>query len=166
MQKDELTLIATTAVKRIRDRIRKGNIVPKTIKKSSKKTLVESGKLLRSIKYRIDGDKIIISAGGAGIPYAKIHHYGGRIFPKKAKYLAIPLTRAARNKSPREFEDTFIQKGIIFRNVKKGKIEAIYKLKKFVDIPARPYMFLEQKDKDFIKQRLVNYVEAQFEKKQ
>ncbi|MBS5508311.1 MAG: hypothetical protein KHX31_06720 [Akkermansia sp.] len=38
-------------------------------------------------------------------PHAAIHVYGGRITPKKAKMLAIPVTAEAHGKSPRVFSD-------------------------------------------------------------
>lgn len=38
-------------------------------------------------------------------PHAAIHVYGGRVSPKKAKMLAIPVTEEAHGKSPRAFSD-------------------------------------------------------------
>ncbi len=167
----QLTVVANTIVKRIRHRIRENKVKPSTptkYKTNGKPTLTESGKLLRSIKYTISDQKITITAGGAGIPYARIHHEGGRIFPKTAKYLAIPLTKAAKVASPRDFKETFFVNNCICRTARnadgkiikkngKPKVIALYKLKKFVDIPARPYMFLDKQDEDYIIERLKEY---------
>lgn len=38
-------------------------------------------------------------------PHVAIHVYGGRVTPKKAKMLAIPVTAEAHGKSPRVFSD-------------------------------------------------------------
>ena len=155
MDKKLLTLIAVSIRNRIKARIRKNEVIPKSKKKGGT-TLVASGKLLNSISYRIEDDKIII---GTNVKYAKIHHFGGVITPKKAKYLAIPITKAARVLSPRDFKDTFVSKGVIFRKLSDGKIEALYALKKSVTIPPRPYMFLSRNDKEFIAARLRTYFE-------
>jgi phage gpG-like protein len=87
-----------------------------------------------------------MSAGGQGIPYARIQHEGGTIRVKNGKYLAIPLTPAAAVKRPRDWEDTFIAKGCIMRKLDGGKVEALYALKKQVTLPARPYMYIGNED--------------------
>ena len=144
---------------RIQERIRKNQIVPPT-NKSGKSTLVDSGRLMKSIKFRVSGNTIII---GSNVAYAKIHHEGGIIYPKKAKYLTIPLCPEAKGKSARDFTDTYIAKGIIFRKLGKDqdekKDEALYKLQKSVKIPARPYMFLDSRDKSFIQETIIDYFE-------
>ncbi len=134
-----MKIIANTAAKKIKARIRAGGIKPPS--NNGGRTLIKSGKLINSIKYRTQGQKVIISAGG-GLKYAAIQHQGGVIRPRKAKYLAIPLTKAAQVKSPRDFENTYIHKGVIFLKVDGGKDIALYALKKSVTLPARPYMYL------------------------
>ncbi len=146
-------IIGSSVRDRIKKRIRENRVKPKTNKRGGT-TLVESRRLANSINYQINGDRIPV---GTNLIYAKIQHEGGIITPKKAKYLAIPLTPAAKAMRPRDFTDTFINKGVIFRKLEGGKIEALYALKKQVKIPARPYMFIDNEDINFIKQRLRNY---------
>jgi phage gpG-like protein len=147
---ETLKILANTAAKRIQDRINKGGVKPGTSKSNGKKTLLESGKLKNSIRYRVSGQKIVISAGGAGMPYAAIQHTGGVIKPRRAKYLAIPLNSIAKAKSPRDFKKTFIRKGIIYLEGDNGVVTPMYVLKKSVTIPARPYMFLTEEDKKIV----------------
>ncbi|MFA5646519.1 MAG: phage virion morphogenesis protein [Candidatus Ratteibacteria bacterium] len=140
---------------KIKKRIRENKIKPSANKQNNKATLVETGNLLRSITYTVRGDTIYI---GTNVKYARIHHEGGTIRPQRAKFLAIPLTPAAKVKRPLEWENTFIQKGIIFHTLKNGKLEALYKLKKSVEIPARPYMFVDKQDIAQIEEMVRKYV--------
>ena len=140
---------------RIKDRIRQNKITPAT-KKEGGTTLVQSSKLINSIRSWVKGNDIIV---GTNIKYAKIHHEGGTIHPVKAKYLAIPIHPMARLKSPRDFEDTFIKDGIIYYGGdKKEKAVALYALKKQVTIPARPYMYLDAQDKEVIIEHVQKWV--------
>lgn len=146
----------------IKRRIIANQIKPTTKDKEKKRaTLVESSNLVNSITYKISGNTILV---GTNLKYARIHHEGGTIVPKTAKYLAIPLTPAAKLKSPRDWEDTYIAKGIIFRklgNEKDGeKDEALYKLQKSVKIPARPYLFIDEKDKTQITKLITAYYDS------
>lgn len=53
-----------------------------------------TGQLARSLDAVVVAhDKAVVMVGfiGGGVPYAKIHEYGGTITPKNGKYLAIPL---------------------------------------------------------------------------
>jgi phage gpG-like protein len=80
---------------------------------------------------------------GTNLEYAPTHEYGGTIRAKQGKYLAIPLTKAARAAgSPRSF-------GIPLRLRRGGSGnlvlvdangQAQYVLKQSVTIPARPYL--------------------------
>lgn len=131
---------------RIKQRIRNGEIMPATTGKRSGRTLFTRGHLSRSIAYRVEGNQIIISAGNAAVPYAKIQHFGGVIRPKKAKYLAIPLNNKAKMFKPKDFpEPTFIAKGTIFSK-ENNKIVPQYRLVKEVTLPARPYMVVTPAD--------------------
>jgi phage gpG-like protein len=150
---DLRTIVAITLRDDMKRHIRENRIKPKT-KKSSGTTLVQSGNLVNSIDYRLQGSKIIISSP---LPYAKIHHTGGVIRPKRAKFLAIPLTPLARTMRPRDFQDTFISKGVIFRKLEGDKIEALYALKKQVVMPAQPFMLMHQSGRDKAKSRIQGY---------
>jgi len=148
--------LANTIRDRIRTRIRQGKITPKTEKEGNRRTLVNSGNLLNSIQARVEQNSINI---GSNLAYARIHQEGGTIVPKKAKFLAIPLTKAARALNPRDFENTFVRNGIIFMN-QDGKAVALYALKKSVTIPKRPYLFLDSADKTIIADRIRQWFEA------
>lgn len=157
---DLLRLIGVLVVRQVGARIRTGNVTPKTNKHG--RTLVDRGHLLRSIKYRIDGDAVVISAGAANVPYARIHHEGGIIRPKNAKYLAIPLTPQAKLYRPRDYPgDTFIKKGIIFLKLEGGQIQPLYVLKKQVEIPARRYMFADERDKNLIREAVKGWLKRE-----
>lgn len=81
---------------------------------------------------------------GTDLEYAAIQELGGVITPKEAKYLAIPLTDAARQfVSPRNFGGGELS----FRPTSGGggllvdkNGEAHYRLVKAVTIPAKPFL--------------------------
>lgn len=52
-----------------------------------------TGHLARSIKgeARLESDRVIGIIGSTGVPYARIHEYGGVITPKKAKILRFQV---------------------------------------------------------------------------
>jgi phage gpG-like protein len=138
-----LNMIGVTVRDILKRRIRSNQVLPATRKSNAKgqagTTLVQSGRLMNSINYQVQGNQIIV---GTNIKYARIHHEGGIITPTRAKYLAIPLTPAARVHKPRDFENTYIAKGVIFMKVEGGNDIALYALKKQVTIPERKYMLL------------------------
>lgn len=142
---------------RIQDRIRQDRVTPPS-KDRSRATLVQSSTLLKSIRHRVDGDVITV---GTNVLYARIHHEGGVIRPVRAKYLAIPLTNAARLKKPREWKETWIAKGCIMHENGKREVEALYKLQKQVVIPARPYMYLDALDKQVIENHIHKWIQRQ-----
>jgi phage gpG-like protein len=146
---DILRIVGRIAVRQIQRRIRERRVGPPTRNKAV--TLFTRGLLLRSVKAEVNQSQVILSAGGADVPYARIHHEGGIIRPRTAKFLAIPLTPQAKRSGPRQFQgDTFIAKGIIFSKDENGKITPQYALKKEVRMPARPYMFLDDHDRVLI----------------
>ena len=102
----------------------------------------------------MEGDKVVV---GSNLNYARIHHEGGIIRPVNAKYLAIPLTKEAAVKRPRDWDNTFIAKGVIFRKVG-NDIEALYALKKEVTMPARPYMFIDDNTRASLKELVMLYI--------
>jgi phage virion morphogenesis protein len=54
------------------------------------KRLMDTNRLLRSISRDVIGDRVLV---GSNVEYAAMQHYGGVQRPKRAKALAIPLTR-------------------------------------------------------------------------
>lgn len=149
------------AERQIKRRISSGRIVPPTKKKGGR-TLVKRSHLLNSIKFRVEGNTAVISAGNANVPYARIHHEGGVIKPVRAQYLAIPLTAKAAMYNARDYPgETFISKGMIFEKEGK-KVTPIYVLKRSVTMPARPYMFLDSDDLRIIQQAIEEQMQREF----
>ena len=88
-----------------------------------------------------------LSAGAySDLPYAAIHETGGVIKPNRAKALAVPLTRGARNAgSPRNmgnlsFFPSFGGRSPLLVKIGKGVAVPQYALMKSVTIPARNYI--------------------------
>lgn len=77
------------------------------------------------------------------VAYARIHELGGTIEPKNAKFLAIPISDAARRAgSPRQMANlAYVQslKGQPML-VDSSTGDVHYLLRKHVTIPARPYL--------------------------
>jgi len=157
---------------RIKKRISEGRVYPKTfdrggppnahprVKQNAKgqkgTTLVDKGILLNSIHPFVKGSTIYV---GTNVKYARIHHEGGVITPKKAQFLAIPLTADAKERKPRDFKDTFIKYGTIYQKTDDPeKPLALYKLMKSVKIPARRYMLLESYDRLYIIEKVRSFL--------
>ena len=113
--------------------------------------LIDTGNLVNSIQTgepEVSGLSGEIEVG-TDVEYAKIHEYGGTIVPKKAKFLAIPITDAARRQGPREFPGKL---HVVATDTKTSRItmhSAVladeagtpqYALVRSVTIPARPYL--------------------------
>ncbi len=173
--KELLEAIGGRIKKNIKDRIRHNQIKPATKnKEKGKATLTDTNNLFEGIIYEIKDDSIHIGVDLNLVSYARIHQEGGTIVPQKAKYLAIPLCPEAKiAKSPNnikleEGESTFIAKSIIFKNYgkkKKYKIKPLYKLEKSVKIPARPYLFIDDRDKTQIENIVTNYYDKKIRSK-
>ena len=122
---------------------------------SSESLSVRTGQLHNAINYkvrRVSALKLqLVVFVDQRVNYAKIHEFGGRIVPRKAGALAIPLA-AARTKAgasrgfrPRDFADLVMLKGRgrapilarIIRQEKKSKIIPMFALVKSVQIPPR-----------------------------
>jgi phage gpG-like protein len=88
MNQNLLKAIGLLIAHKIKDRIRQNKIEPKTYKTNAKgqdgATLLETGRLMNSIRSQVRGDTIYI---GTNVKYARIHHEGGIIRPKNKKYL-------------------------------------------------------------------------------
>jgi hypothetical protein len=107
----------------------------------------QTGDLTRSIQIvrpaRVVDDFVIGQWGSTDLAYALILEIGGTIRPKKAKFLAVPVTDAARKAgSPRNMP------GLVYVQSVKGQPMLVeeftgkvqYILKKLVTIPAHPYL--------------------------
>ena len=113
----------------------------------------KSGTLARSIQaidVTTDQNKPTWRVGTAE-KYAKIQEFGGRIVPKKAKFLAVPVgvagQRAARDAKgdlrslQLRVQRTASGKLLLVRDVggRHAKTEILFVLVKSVTLPARPY---------------------------
>lgn len=148
-----LDKLGVDVIQSITHRIRSQQINPKTDKEGT--TLVRSSHLIRSIRHLATNNSIMV---GTNLIYARILHEGGVITPKRAKYLAIPISPLASVHKPRDFSDTFISKGIIFQKQEDGEPLPLYVLKKQVTIPARPYMFIDTPTRDKLVMSIANHV--------
>lgn len=154
-------IVAITVQRRIRKRITDGKIKhPKGKSKNSGKWLIRSLQLVNQLRFDFQGDKIIIGPSGPSKKYARILHEGGVITPKKAQFLAIPLTKAAQVKKPRDFTDTFIAKGCIMLKTGDGPkdFHPIYALKKSVEIPAFNWLSIDADDMKIIVKNVKNHL--------
>jgi len=124
----------------------------------------KSGRLKGSLTHEETADTAEISAGGGPgeVDYAAIHHYGGTIRPKKKKFLTIPFPGGPADKRvplrARDFDDTFVAKGIIFQKRGEDTIEPLFILKKSVEIPASPYMYLENSDVEYLNNSIADFI--------
>ncbi len=106
-------------------------------------TSIVAGKTVRTLSSVVG--RVI---AGQGLPYARIHEYGGTITPKHAQFLAIPVGDAkgpggVQRFGPWQAESegyrTFVRKGIIFGSRGKDDATPLFILRRSVTIPARPY---------------------------
>lgn len=107
-------------------------------------TLHDTGKLMRSIKPSFYPGRGVV---GTNVVYAKIHEYGGTIYPKTSRYLTVPLNPEAKavrraNKSLKNLNRYYIIKsknGNLLLMDKETK-EPAFLLVSQVTIRAKPYM--------------------------
>ena len=119
-------------------------------------------KLMKSLK-QLKGSTISVGVPDGDLAdIAAVHEFGATITVKRRKYLAIPLQRKYKGRSPREFSDLFFvpsksgDGGTLCKRKGKGKnaqLEACYWLTKSVKIPERSFLrsTVDQKEKDFYK---------------
>lgn len=126
-----------------------GKTIKKIIRNISGPILnTRSGQLRRSITGKAFKGKIAKSIVGSGIlgrrpvKYAKIHEHGGKITPKKAQFLTIPLGGVKGKAS--NFPGAFVIKskqGNLLLVQKTGRgIKPLFLLRKEVNIPARHWL--------------------------
>jgi len=117
---------------------------------------------------------------GSNLIYAPVHQFGATITPKVAKKLTIPATKKIRKyvmamgvkrfiKSLEEkgFKVVFLEKSVIAvppdskksaggLKLKKGKGEVIFIRKEKVVIPPRPYLYLDEAQREYLKRRVLD----------
>ena len=140
-------------------------LVRRISKRLSGEALKErTGRLKGSLTHEETEDTLEVSAGGGPgeVDYAAIHHYGGTIRPKKKKFLTIPFPGGPADKPvplrASDFNDTFVAKGIIFQKRGKDDIEPLFILKESVTIPARPYMYAEDSDVEYLTNSIADFI--------
>lgn len=113
---------------------------------------VRTGALARSFREYVAVREGRVSIGAqSDLVYARIQDQGGRITPRTRKALAIPLIRLPAGKWPRHWakgELFFLPDkrggrhvGVLARQKgKRGKVEAVYALKRSVRIPPKHYL--------------------------
>jgi phage gpG-like protein len=105
------------------------------------RTSGRGGGLFGSVQVQADPKwGMVVTVGGAGVPYAGIHEFGGVIRPKRAKYLTIPLNPKFAGMRAREFDLVWgidEEWGSVLMT-RSGEIA--YLLRKKATIPARPYI--------------------------
>ena len=124
--------------------------------------LRDTGGLMASITFKADADGLAV---GTNHVAAKLHQAGGTVTPKKAKYLAIPLTkRAKRAGSPRSFGELAVRmrkganKCVMVSVRGRGKGEAQYALVQSVTVPARPFVGFSAAEMDRLGQLAAAWV--------
>jgi phage gpG-like protein len=146
-------------------RIKKGKIKPPTSSftlslrpgNGKGKTLMDTGELVQSLTYQLEGDGIIKI--GSHLRYAKVHQFGAKIKAKKAQTLCIPATEEARKlskaKGVKGALEEFKKKGyriwfephaIMGQKGKRAKPKVLFYRKKEVEIPKRTFVYMTEKD--------------------
>jgi phage gpG-like protein len=124
-----------------------GRPIPwKPSKKAKGKTLIKSGRLMKSIKAKAYPDHAEL---GTNVIHAAIHHFGGDIrHPARERILHFKQHKrgkhAGRTLFARESKATFGMK-------RKGRGYTIH-------MPARPYMMVQTEDWTEIKEALTDYL--------
>ncbi len=158
-------------------RIKKGEIKPPTSPftlstrpgKGKGKTLMDTGELVQSLTYKLEGDGIIKI--GSHLRYAKVHQFGAKIKAKKAQTLCIPATKEARKlskvKGVKGALEEFKRKGyhiwftpsaIMGQKGRRGKPVVLFYRKKEVEIPARTFVYLTEKDWEEITEMVASWL--------
>ena len=119
-------------------------IVTQTKINITKQGLVDRNHLRESIGHEFESPNVV-KIGSFGIPYAAIHEFGGPITPINRQFLTIPLRTEFKHHSARDFNDLFVHRSpktneLFLAQKRGGNIIYAYKLVKFVQIPARPYL--------------------------
>lgn len=108
------------------------------------RTKGRSGALMRSIEIeRVSNSHFIVTAGGAGVPYASVHEYGATIRPKPPRqFLTVPLMPQYVGRRAGEFDDLFYVKprDSKYSFLMNSDDKMAYLLLREVKIPARPYL--------------------------
>lgn len=150
---------------------RAGSLALSTRPSGGGKTLLATGQLRNSVVSRSPDVSDSHVRIGSNLPYAAIHQAGGTISPKRAKKLAIPLTREARRAgsarrwwSANASRKPFVLKGKAIATREAGGLEFHFALVDSVAIPARPFLGIGPVYASEIEDFVVGFAEAQLRK--
>ncbi len=162
LEKDVKRAVASLAIKLqegIKEQLNKANSsltsggTPSTPGQPPAKRTGALARSIQAIDVTIDPKKPTYRVG-TNLPYARIQEFGGRIVPKKSRYLTVPIgvegmraaKRAKGNIRSLNLKPIRTPKGLFLvewkGSTKKGgasKIKVLFKLVKSVFLPARPY---------------------------
>jgi len=174
----KLETIGGMAVEMIRGKIHRGDgfepLSPATIVyRGAGRPLQDTGALRDSITFNVINDSTV--SVGTNKPYAAIQNNGGVIRPKKAKWLWIPAAGTRQLQRKYGYSATDVLNGLkaagytVFfmkdkrvvcyrekRRTRNEKGELVYRshiifyLKKSVEIPARRFFYLNERDMQLI----------------
>jgi len=172
---DKISTIGGMAAEMIRSKIHKGDgfepLSPATAAyRGQGRPLQDTGGLRDSITFRVVDDRTV--SVGTNKPYAAIQH-NGKVIHAKKEWLWIPAAGTRQLQRRYGYSPTDVIRGlkaagysvfrkgrtVCFREKKKkrneeGKLQnvdhVLYYLKKSVEIPARPFFFLSDKDMELL----------------
>ncbi|MEM1542871.1 MAG: phage virion morphogenesis protein [Ignisphaera sp.] len=138
--------------------------------KQSNLTLRDTGRLLSSITYLAYPHQVIV---GTNLIYAPIQQLGGTIKPRKAKKLWIPAGAHTRKLLRRYGTPQGVIEGLravgyrvwiskskraVLYAKKGGSPQVLFILKDQVDIPARPFLRVDEKDEKIVPEIVKDFV--------
>lgn len=121
-----------------------GNLIATQAKVNiTRQGLIDSG-LMRERTEAKFIEPGLMHIGVFGLPYARIHEFGGTITPKNVQWLTIP-TKPFKNLTARGVPGLFFvqksaNKAFLFQKRGSGAPVLAFNLRKSVDIPPRPYL--------------------------
>ena len=146
--------------------------------KGSSKPLLDTGQLRGSITYVVNKDELKV---GSNLIYAPVHQFGATITPKVAKKLTLPATRKVKKLTMAKgvrgtlnmlegmgYKVVFLKKSVLAvppKGVKAGRYglavkgknaEVVYIRKDKVVIPPRPFLYLDEAQVRFVRQRIID----------
>lgn len=168
--------LVSSAVKKIDRGISPANAPLTQAVKQGNKTLYDNGQLIPSIAPQNGNDW---AAAQTNLKYAHIQQKGGTITGKK-KGLWLPagartrtLSRQYNSRTAGELISSmrsagysfFRVKNVFFAKPKKGKPFPLFVIKRSVKIPARPFLFIDDADAEYINSEIKKAVHAALEDK-
>lgn len=166
--------LVSSAQKKINNGIEPANAPLTQAVKQGSKTLRDSGNLISSIAAH-SGENW--AAAGTNLKYAKINQEGGTISSKKSSGLWIPAnanTRTLMHKYNAQKAGELISamkadgysiyrnKNICIAKSKRGKPFALFIIKESVEIPARPFLYIDENDEKYIQKQIKKMVDDSF----